>query len=92
MKKNRWLNYGAQLLKAPIYFYRWFISPCLGPRCRFVPTCSEYALDALDQHGPLRGSSLILKRILRCHPWCEGGHDPVPATQPVSQPFNQSTP
>ncbi len=72
------------ILKAPIYAYRWFISPCLGPRCRFFPTCSAYALEAMEHHGPWRGSLLASRRILRCHPWCEGGYDPVPDTSSLS--------
>ena len=72
------------LLKAPIYVYRWLISPCLGPRCRFFPTCSAYALEALERHGPWRGSLLASRRIFRCHPWCEGGCDPVPDISSLS--------
>jgi len=58
--------------------YRLLLSPSLGSSCRFEPTCSAYALQALQVHGAGRGSYLTLKRIGRCHPWCEGGHDPVP--------------
>lgn len=65
-------------LIALVYFYRWVISPMLGPRCRYYPTCSEYALIALKHHGALKGSVLTVKRIFRCHPGCEGGIDPVP--------------
>lgn len=65
------------LLKAPIFFYRYFISPCLRPRCRFLPTCSEYALDALEGYGPYKGSILALKRLCRCNPWGKHGFDPV---------------
>lgn len=54
------------------------MSPLLGPCCRFYPSCSEYALDALEKYGFFYGNYLILKRILRCHPWCQGGFDPVP--------------
>ncbi len=62
--------------------YRFFLSPWLGSACRFEPTCSLYALDALRQHGALAGSYLTVGRLLRCHPWCDGGHDPVPAQKP----------
>jgi putative membrane protein insertion efficiency factor len=58
--------------------YQVFVSPWLGPRCRFHPSCSNYALQALDQHGVVRGSMLALARIGRCHPWHPGGLDPVP--------------
>lgn len=68
----------AQLLILPIQFYRHCISPLLPPRCRYAPTCSEYAIVALRQHGPLRGSWLAIRRISRCHPLREGGYDPVP--------------
>jgi uncharacterized protein len=54
------------------------LSPLLGPSCRFLPTCSEYALDALRAHGALRGTWLALRRFCRCHPWGGFGHDPVP--------------
>ena len=66
------------LLIGVIQLYRWFISPLLGPNCRFHPTCSAYALEALRTHGALRGSWLTLRRLLRCHPFCEPGFDPVP--------------
>lgn len=62
------------LLKA----YRYAISPLLGNNCRFVPSCSEYAVEAIERHGSGRGSWLAMRRILRCHPWCDGGYDPVP--------------
>jgi putative membrane protein insertion efficiency factor len=58
--------------------YQWCISPLLGPRCRFYPSCSEYALQAVTAHGLLRGAALAVRRIARCHPWHEGGLDPVP--------------
>ena len=59
--------------------YRWLISPLIGPSCRFYPSCSAYALDALEQHGALRGGWLAVRRLGRCHPWNEGGYDPVPS-------------
>ena len=68
-------------LQAPIVFYRRAISPLLGPRCRFYPTCSQYALTALARHGPIKGLGLAVWRILRCHPLNAGGHDPVPPEQ-----------
>lgn len=63
--------------------YRFALSPWLGSACRFEPTCSAYALEALAAHGAGRGSVLVLGRLARCAPWCAGGHDPVPAP-PVS--------
>jgi putative membrane protein insertion efficiency factor len=65
-------------LTATIRAYRYLISPMLGPTCRFYPSCSCYAEEALQQHGALRGSYLTVRRLLRCHPWHEGGYDPVP--------------
>jgi putative membrane protein insertion efficiency factor len=59
--------------------YRLFLSPWLGSSCRFEPTCSAYALQALERFGAARGGYLMLARIGRCHPWCEGGQDPVPS-------------
>ncbi|MEX1167455.1 MAG: membrane protein insertion efficiency factor YidD [Hydrogenophaga sp.] len=63
--------------------YRLLISPALGSNCRFAPSCSQYALDALECHGALAGGYLSLRRIGRCHPWCEGGDDPVPEAPPA---------
>ncbi len=77
------------LLIAPLRFYRYFISPWLGPRCRFTPTCSAYAIEALETHGALRGSWLASRRIIRCPPWCQGGHDPVPAPPGDNRPETQ---
>ena len=62
--------------------YRRFVSPLLGPRCRFAPSCSAYAVAAVEQHGAGRGSWLTLRRLLRCHPFHPGGHDPVPPVRP----------
>lgn len=71
----------AKLLVAPIRLYQLVLSPLLGPRCRFYPSCSAYAVEALTTHGPLRGSWLAVRRLLRCHPWNPGGLDPVPPTR-----------
>lgn len=69
-------------LTGSIRAYRWLISPLLGPRCRFLPSCSAYALEALTRHGLWRGGRLAVRRILRCHPWGGSGHDPVPDELP----------
>ncbi len=60
-----------------IRFYQVAISPYFPPTCRFIPTCSQYAVQAIDQYGAVRGSFIALRRILRCHPFCKGGYDPV---------------
>jgi putative membrane protein insertion efficiency factor len=65
-------------LLALISLYRQWISPLLGPRCRFIPSCSAYGIEAISRHGALRGGWLTLKRLLRCHPWTPCGCDPVP--------------
>lgn len=67
-----------QILLGLIQIYRYAISPFLGQRCRFYPSCSAYAAEALTKHGVLKGLWLSIKRVLRCHPFHPGGHDPVP--------------
>lgn len=67
-----------QLLIFPIRFYQRFISPMTPPSCRFTPTCSQYAVEALQKHGAIKGLYLAIRRILRCHPWGGYGYDPVP--------------
>jgi putative membrane protein insertion efficiency factor len=64
-----------------IRLYQWTVSPLLGPTCRFHPSCSQYALEALLRFGVLRGGALALKRLARCHPWNPGGFDPVPVAR-----------
>ncbi|MDT4329514.1 membrane protein insertion efficiency factor YidD [Methylomonas sp. MED-D] len=66
------------LLITLIKVYKYFISPLLGPRCRFYPTCSSYGLEAIQRHGAAKGSYLTLRRLLKCHPFHPGGIDPVP--------------
>ncbi len=65
-------------LIAPIECYRKLISPLTPPTCRFTPTCSQYAVEAIRKHGPFKGLYLAVRRILRCHPWGGSGYDPVP--------------
>ncbi|SFV88158.1 Protein YidD [hydrothermal vent metagenome] len=67
------------LLLLPIKFYQLFISPLLGSNCRFDPTCSQYAYDAVQTHGFFKGLTLSIQRIGKCHPWHQGGFDPVPS-------------
>jgi len=74
------VNLLAHIMRALVKGYQWFISPILPGSCRFYPTCSSYALHAIDTHGALKGGWLGLKRIGRCHPWNDGGYDPVPNT------------
>jgi uncharacterized protein len=63
---------------ALIKLYQWIISPILGPKCRFTPTCSQYAIEALKKHGVFKGLWLTVRRLSRCHPWGGHGYDPVP--------------
>ncbi|MBO6825082.1 MAG: membrane protein insertion efficiency factor YidD [Sneathiella sp.] len=69
------------LLKAPIKVYQYCISPYLPANCRYQPTCSAYALEALQKHGPITGLWLTIRRLGRCHPWGGHGYDPVPPTK-----------
>ena len=86
-----------RLLSLLIRAYQLLISPLLGSNCRFYPSCSSYTLEAIERHGPLKGSWLGLKRILRCHPFSEGGLDPVPPCHhshndsDTKQPHNNSS-
>jgi uncharacterized protein len=68
----------ARVLIAPITFYQRFVSPLFAPRCRFAPSCSQYAVEALRTHGAVRGLWLSARRLARCHPFHPGGYDPVP--------------
>lgn len=72
----KWLL--TQLFLLPVYFYRYCISPFIPASCRYTPTCSKYAIQALQKYGPFKGSWFAIKRILRCHPWGGSGYDPVP--------------
>jgi uncharacterized protein len=69
----------ARILVVPILWYQRFLSPLLGARCRFAPSCSQYAVEALRAHGAARGLWLAVRRLARCHPFNPGGYDPVPA-------------
>ena len=80
----------ARVLLAIIGFYRMVIGPALPPSCRYTPSCSAYAVEAIELHGAGRGSWLALRRLLRCHPFHAGGHDPVPS--PVASAGSMSRP
>ena len=71
-----------RLLIGLVRAYRLLLSPSMGSACRFEPTCSVYSLQALEKHGAGWGSYLTLARLARCHPWCAGGHDPIPEEAP----------
>ncbi len=73
--------------KSPIYVYRYAISPLIGPRCRHLPTCSQYAIDAIDLNGIWIGGWLTVGRIARCHPWGTHGYDPAPDLRHANIPF-----
>ncbi|MFC4302674.1 membrane protein insertion efficiency factor YidD [Cohnella boryungensis] len=77
------MSMARKALQAPIRFYRKFISPLKPPTCRFLPTCSAYALEAIEVHGPAKGSYLAVRRICKCHPFHPGGFDPVPEAKPA---------
>jgi putative membrane protein insertion efficiency factor len=81
---DRLIALPQQLLMLLVRGYRLLLKPWLGNACRFEPTCSAYALQALQQHGALAGSALAGARLLRCHPWCAGGLDPVPGRLPAA--------
>jgi uncharacterized protein len=83
MAERRLGALAQRVLIALVHAYRFLLSPWLGSSCRFEPTCSAYALDALQRHGATAGSYLAGRRLLRCHPWCAGGHDPVPLAPPA---------
>ncbi|TXC78485.1 membrane protein insertion efficiency factor YidD [Luteibaculum oceani] len=66
------------IFKTPVKIYQWIISPLFPANCRFTPTCSQYTIEAIEVHGPIKGWFLGLKRISKCHPWGQSGYDPVP--------------
>lgn len=72
------MNMMARLLIWMVKAYQVLLSPFFGQQCRFYPTCSQYALDAINKYGAITGSYYTVRRLLRCHPWCAGGHDPIP--------------
>lgn len=82
---QRWAK---QLAKAPVHAYRWTLKPIMGWECRHLPSCSEYALEAIERNGAWRGSWLALSRICRCHPLGTSGLDPVPDIRAAQHPFS----
>ncbi len=77
--RARFIKTGALIGIVPVRLYQWFVSPLLPPSCRYEPTCSAYAVEALQRHGLIRGAYLTTRRLLHCHPWGGSGYDPVPA-------------
>ena len=75
------MRVAAEALVMVVRLYQWTLRPFIGPHCRFEPSCSHYAVDALRLHGPLRGTALATRRVLRCNPWNAGGWDPCPCRQ-----------
>lgn len=86
-EKFRALRLPERLLTAPVHLYRWTLKPFLGWNCRHLPTCSEYALEAISLNGAWRGFWLALSRLSRCHPWGTAGYDPVPDIRSVHEPL-----
>jgi len=72
--------------------YKWALSPFLPPACRYVPTCSDYAAEAIERYGAVRGSAMAIWRLLRCHPFVRGGYDPVPMLMTDAVPMNHVAP
>lgn len=85
------MNPATALLKGAVIAYQWTLRPVLGCNCRFEPSCSSFAIEALGEHGALRGTYLSARRILRCNPWHPGGYDPVPPSL-NRPPFNRLAP
>jgi len=89
-------QYGAGILDAALTMgvsaYQFFVSPLRPPCCRFLPTCSDYAIEAIASHGALRGGGLALWRLARCHPWGGSGYDPVPRRTPANFPELAASP
>jgi uncharacterized protein len=81
----------AYLAVGAVRAYQWTVRPLIGAHCRFWPSCSDYAVEAVQTHGAARGSALAAWRILRCNPWCDGGYDPVPPRCPHT-PADQTRP
>ena len=81
------MKFARLVLSGPIHLYRWTLKPLMGLECRHLPTCSEYALEAIDRNGAWKGFWLMLSRLARCHPWGTHGYDPVPDLSGVREPL-----
>ena len=81
------MQFPKTLLKAPIHLYRWTLKPLMGLECRHLPTCSEYALEAINKNGAWKGFWLMIARLSRCHPWGTSGYDPVPDLTTANHPL-----
>ena len=86
------LQVPKNVLITAVKAYRLLLSPWLGSACQFEPTCSAYALESLNKHGAVSGSALTVYRLVRCQPWCQGGHDPLPATTLFTRLFAPAVP
>ena len=86
------MRVAAEALVMVVRLYQWTLRPFIGPHCRFEPSCSHYAVDALRLHGPLRGTALATRRVLRCNPWNAGGWDPCRCRQPRPSGFHAMDP
>lgn len=80
----------AAVLVGAVRVYQYTVRPIIGAQCRFAPSCSCYAIEALRRHGAARGTALATWRVLRCNPWTEGGYDPVPGSEPFARPLPPS--
>ena len=83
----RWIL--IRVLMVPVYFYKYVISPMTPASCRHIPSCSQYAIEALKIHGPIKGIYLATRRISKCHPWGTHGYDPVPPKQLMKKTINK---
>jgi putative membrane protein insertion efficiency factor len=81
------MRWSKAVAKAPVHIYRWTLKPLIGNECRHLPTCSEYALDAIELNGAWRGAWLALSRLARCHPWGTAGYDPAPDIRAERHPL-----
>jgi putative membrane protein insertion efficiency factor len=91
LESIRRVNIARDFALVMLRAYKWAISPLLLPACRYVPTCSEYAMEAVDRYGALRGGWMAIARVLRCHPFVRGGYDPVPRQENSYETFSSGS-